>query len=53
MLHTAIAVALLLIFLFGVFHGRIARVRGWLSGLKTLPIAGDRGGREQLAQARR
>jgi predicted membrane protein (TIGR00267 family) len=38
-LYAAVAVAFLLIFLLGVFLGRIARVSWWLSGLKTLLIA--------------
>jgi predicted membrane protein (TIGR00267 family) len=38
-LHGAVAVALLLIFLLGVFLGRVARVSWWLSGLKTLLVA--------------
>lgn len=38
-LYVAAMVALMLIFLFGVFLGRIARVSWWLSGLKTLLIA--------------
>jgi predicted membrane protein (TIGR00267 family) len=38
-LYAAVAVALSLIFLLGVFLGRIARMSWWLSGLKTLLIA--------------
>jgi len=38
-LHAAVAVAFVLIFLLGVFLGRVARVSWWLSGLKTLLIA--------------
>jgi len=38
-LHAAVAVALVLIFLLGVFLGRVARMSWWLSGLKTLLIA--------------
>ena len=38
-LHLAIAVALVLIFLLGVFLGRIARTPWWISGVKTLLIA--------------
>lgn len=38
-LYAAVGVALVLIFLLGVFLGRIARVSWWLSGLKTLLIA--------------
>lgn len=38
-LYSAVAVALLMIFLLGVFLGRIAHVSWWLSGLKTLLIA--------------
>jgi len=38
-LHLAVVVALLLVFLLGVFLGRIARVAWWLSGLKAALIA--------------
>ena len=38
-LYLSILVALLLIFLLGVFLGRIARVSWWSSGLKTLLVA--------------
>jgi len=38
-LHLAVVAALLLVFLLGVFLGRIARVAWWLSGLKAALIA--------------
>lgn len=38
-LYAAVAVAFVLIFMLGVFLGRIARLSWWLSGLKTLLIA--------------
>ena len=38
-LYLAVGVALVLIFLLGVFLGRIARVSWWYSGIKTLLIA--------------
>lgn len=38
-LYASVAVALVLIFMLGVFLGRVARISWWLSGLKTLLIA--------------
>lgn len=38
-LYTAAGVAVALIFLLGVFLGRIARISWWISGLKTMLIA--------------
>jgi len=38
-LHLAVAMAVVLIFLLGVFLGRIARMSWWLSGIKTLLVA--------------
>ena len=38
-LYLAIAAALVLIFMLGVFLGRIARASWWISGIKTLLIA--------------
>ena len=38
-LHLAVATAVMLIFLLGVFLGRIARMSWWLSGIKTLLVA--------------